>query len=359
MRCAIFPIYVSKVRLPRKIDARSYAVLHLSRKIIFPKLKIWCSKMQPISGNQSPDLLTSLMNQSLVVRLPWNMSLGRSSANVPGLPSFLEMLQNPHVLLTFGKVQNPLRLPRKTTSERSKVIRACGVFNIFASAFLHLHFLSSDSFSSLIFSLLLFSSLTLITSAFPSVHIVGSLTFKFPSISSFLVGCGSAIDNCAGLPGTCWNPWRLTSWPPSDFRPKANRGPDCEAGRGEASGRSAWEVEICLWALRKYLINRASTHYTYSMFFWNIECKHFRRVISWDWRTLTQDAPRVCQVKPLLHIWQSWSMNLKVGVQPGFCWLETYFRAPRNFTRPWVLSDNVWKHSSMFKAAFPVIRNWQ
>ena len=151
---AIFPIYVSKVRLPRKIDARSYAVLHLSRKIIFPTLKIWCSKMQPISGNQRPDLLTSLMNMSLVVRLPRNMSLDRSSANVPRLPSFLEMLQNPHVLLTFGKVQNPLRLPRKTTSELSKVIRACGVFNIFApaSSFFWL-FLFSDLLSStLLFS---------------------------------------------------------------------------------------------------------------------------------------------------------------------------------------------------------------
>ena len=44
---AIFPIYVSTVlRLPRQIDARSYEVLHLSRKIIVPKLKIWRSKMQ-------------------------------------------------------------------------------------------------------------------------------------------------------------------------------------------------------------------------------------------------------------------------------------------------------------------------
>ena len=33
-------------------------------------------------------------------------------------------------LLTFGKVQDPPRLPRKTTSEPSKVVRACGVFNI-------------------------------------------------------------------------------------------------------------------------------------------------------------------------------------------------------------------------------------
>ena len=32
------------------------------------------------------------------------------------LPSFLEMLQNPEVLLTFDKVHNPLRLPRETTS---------------------------------------------------------------------------------------------------------------------------------------------------------------------------------------------------------------------------------------------------
>ena len=30
----------------------------------------------------------------------------------------------------FGKVQNPLRLPCKTTSELSKVVRACGAFSI-------------------------------------------------------------------------------------------------------------------------------------------------------------------------------------------------------------------------------------
>ena len=41
--------------------------------------------------------------------------------------------------------------------------------------------LSSHFFSSLIFSLLLFSSLTLPASAFPYVHIVGSLTSKLPS----------------------------------------------------------------------------------------------------------------------------------------------------------------------------------
>ena len=43
------------------------------------------------------------------------------------------MPQNPHVLLTFDKVHNPLRLPHETTSERPKVLRIPGVFNILTS----------------------------------------------------------------------------------------------------------------------------------------------------------------------------------------------------------------------------------
>ena len=38
------------------------------------------SKVQPLSGNQRPDLLTSLMNMVLVLRLPCKMPLCRSSA---------------------------------------------------------------------------------------------------------------------------------------------------------------------------------------------------------------------------------------------------------------------------------------
>ena len=111
MRFAIFPLHLSKVlRLPRKIDARSYEVLHLSRKIILANLQIWCSKMQPFSGNQRPDLLTSLMNMSFVLCLPRKMHLCRSSSNVP-------------------------RLPRGTTSERPKVVRTAltCVFDILTS----------------------------------------------------------------------------------------------------------------------------------------------------------------------------------------------------------------------------------
>ena len=71
MRFAFFSVHLSKVlRLPWKIDARSYEVLHLSRKIILANLHIWYFKMQPLSGNQRPDLLTSLMNMSFVLCLP-------------------------------------------------------------------------------------------------------------------------------------------------------------------------------------------------------------------------------------------------------------------------------------------------
>ena len=83
--------------------------------------------MQPLSGNQRPDLLTALMNMSLVLH-PC-----RSSSNVPRLPSFLDMLQNPHVLLTFGRVENPLRLPHKTTLQRPKAAQTCGALYILTS----------------------------------------------------------------------------------------------------------------------------------------------------------------------------------------------------------------------------------
>ena len=121
MRFAIFPVHLSKVlRLPRKLDARSYEVLHLSRKIILANLHIWYSKMQPVSGNQRLDLLTSLMNMSFALRLPQKMHLCRSSSNAPRLPWFLEMLLTFWSLLTRCTIP---RLPRETTSELLKMVR--------------------------------------------------------------------------------------------------------------------------------------------------------------------------------------------------------------------------------------------
>ena len=118
MRSAIFPLHLSKA-------------LHLSHKIISANLKIWCSKMQPLSGNQRPDLRTALMNMSLVLCLPHERHLARSSAYVPRLPSFQDMLQNPHVLLTFNQVHNPWSLP--------KVLRIRQFFTLLPSKYASCH----------------------------------------------------------------------------------------------------------------------------------------------------------------------------------------------------------------------------
>ena len=62
--------------------------------------------MQPWPPNISDS------DMSFVLRLPRDMHLCRSSS--PRLPWFLKLLPNPHVLLPFGKVQNPLCLPQKS-----------------------------------------------------------------------------------------------------------------------------------------------------------------------------------------------------------------------------------------------------
>ena len=94
-----------------------------------------------------------------------------------------------------------------STSGRPKVVRACGAFNIFtwkcASRHNGLHFFDISTSKSgpnmvwfvhfdlkmcfapqrrALFRHLNFSPLTLPTSAFPSVHIVGGLTSKLPSV---------------------------------------------------------------------------------------------------------------------------------------------------------------------------------
>ena len=105
--------------------------------------------MEPLSGNQRPNLLTYLINMSLVLRLPRKMHLCRSSSNVPRLQWFLEMPQNPHILLAFNKVHNPLRLPRKSTSERPELLVFSCIFNILTSKYASrdnsVHFSNSKS----------------------------------------------------------------------------------------------------------------------------------------------------------------------------------------------------------------------
>ena len=92
--------------------------------------------MQPLSGNQRPDRLTSLMNMSLVLRLPREIHLCRPSSTAPRLPSFLDMLQNPHVLLTFDKVHTipcACHAKRHLHVKWSEHVVFLNVFNMFAS----------------------------------------------------------------------------------------------------------------------------------------------------------------------------------------------------------------------------------
>ena len=80
----------------------------MSCKIILAHLKIWRSKTQPFSGNLRPDLLTSLMNMSLVLHLPRKIHLCRSSSNAPRLPTLLKLLQH---TLTFCSLLARCRIP--------------------------------------------------------------------------------------------------------------------------------------------------------------------------------------------------------------------------------------------------------
>ena len=139
-RFAIVPLHLSKVLcLPRrKSDAKYCQVIQNAAPVTQDHLRkpedLMLQNATPLSGNQRPDLPTSLMNMSLVLRLPREIHLCRSSSNVPRAPLFLDMPQNPHVLLTFGiRVENPSHLPYKTTLQRPKVVRTRGVLYILTS----------------------------------------------------------------------------------------------------------------------------------------------------------------------------------------------------------------------------------
>ena len=70
--------------------------------------------MQPFSRNQRPDLLTSLINKCLVLRLLRKMHLCRSSSNVP-------RLHTPAIV--FGNATKPSRFAHFLT--RSTIPCAC------------------------------------------------------------------------------------------------------------------------------------------------------------------------------------------------------------------------------------------
>ena len=90
---AIFPLHLSTVpRLPRKSEAGSYECCTFAQNYL-GKPEDLTLQNATLSGNLRPDLLTSLMNTSLALRLPREMHLSRSVSNVPRLPKLLKLLQ--------------------------------------------------------------------------------------------------------------------------------------------------------------------------------------------------------------------------------------------------------------------------
>ena len=117
MRSAIISFHLSKVlHLPRKRETRLYEVLHLSREIILSNLGIWCSKIQPLSGNQRQDLLTCLTHVSLVLPLP-------------GKSIFADPLQMPHPCQRFWNSCKTIT----STSKLPRVLRQWSVLSILTS----------------------------------------------------------------------------------------------------------------------------------------------------------------------------------------------------------------------------------
>ena len=89
-------------------------------------------KCNPSQGNQRPGLLTSLMNMSLVLRLPRKMHLCRSSSNVPRHIWTSKSAPNPSVFYTFD-FQMCFALQRRATSQLLKVLRRWGALHILTS----------------------------------------------------------------------------------------------------------------------------------------------------------------------------------------------------------------------------------
>ena len=87
---------------------RDQDVGHVVHVLFF--LAVWLSEQ-----------LVEIYGTSLVLRLPRDMHLCRSSSKVPRLPRFLKLLQRPHVLITLDKGQN-LRLS-ETASDCPKLVR--------------------------------------------------------------------------------------------------------------------------------------------------------------------------------------------------------------------------------------------
>ena len=205
--------------------------------------------MQPFSGNQRP----ALMNMSLVLRLPRKMHLSRFSSDFPRLPSFFEMLQN--VLLIFDNVHNPLHLPRKTTSERPKVLRPLSFLHFWLRNVLRATTACTFSTSQLPKVVRTWCALYILTSKCASRHSTlrgrrGTISYppSFQVQAWRNVTSTSVLRGRRGIYGTGWH---------------AGARFGCAWRRGTLRGRrGTW------WHLRSFHVAGVALHHIYFRFAW-------------------------------------------------------------------------------------------
>ena len=104
--------------------------------------------MQPLSGNQRPDLLTALMNMSLVIAPATENASLQILFNCPTPAIVFGNATKPSRFAHFWQGAQSLAPAPRNGTWTSKVVRACGVFNILTSkcASRHngVHFLTSQ-----------------------------------------------------------------------------------------------------------------------------------------------------------------------------------------------------------------------
>ena len=124
MHFAIFPVHVSKVlRLPRKSDARSYEVLHLSRKIISANLKNRCSKCNPSQeiSPSSPNTSNSCVSCSALATRNASFQI---VFKCPTPAIVFEIATKPHV---FYSLLTRCRIPCACHAKRYPNVQKCSV----------------------------------------------------------------------------------------------------------------------------------------------------------------------------------------------------------------------------------------
>ena len=130
MRFAISPLHLSKVlRLPRKSDARSYEVLHLSRKIIQQTWRSDAPKCNP--SQKSTPWPPNISHEHVFCTAPATENASLRILFKCLTPAMV--FGNATKPSLFDKVHNPLRLPRETTAEPPKVAQTCCVLYILSS----------------------------------------------------------------------------------------------------------------------------------------------------------------------------------------------------------------------------------